>query len=277
MSCFVYVLGSIGPGRLLTYVGWTNDLKRRVDQHNAGRGARFTKGRVWVLLHSEPCATRAEAMSREWHLKRDRQFRRQLARQLVERDKAKTGRSTRSAARSPRLNRSARGSRVSDMTASGRGVIRRVVTGHDTKGRAVVKHDDMVQGTKIPHADGYFMVPWTTDRSPADNMDPLDGARREVGLTCPGGTVLRITDLGPGLQSPMHRTKSVDYGIVLEGEIELVLDSGETATLKAGEVIVQRGTIHAWINRSDRWCRIAFILVDAEPVSVNGVPLEPTD
>jgi putative endonuclease len=74
----VYVLGSSGPTRYLTYVGWTNDLARRLAQHNAGTGARSTRGRAWVVLHTETFPTRNEAMSREWHLKRDRAFRKQL-------------------------------------------------------------------------------------------------------------------------------------------------------------------------------------------------------
>ncbi|MGO4711330.1 GIY-YIG nuclease family protein [Bradyrhizobium sp. 2TAF24] len=74
----VYVLGSVGGVRLTTYVGWTNNLTRRLARHNAGTGARSTRGRVWVVLHTETFATRNEAMSREWHLKRDRAFRRQL-------------------------------------------------------------------------------------------------------------------------------------------------------------------------------------------------------
>ena len=78
-DCFVYVLGWSGKDRHLTYVGWTTDLDRRLARHNAGTGARSTRGRAWVLLHSETYATRQEAMSREWHLKRDRAFRRQLA------------------------------------------------------------------------------------------------------------------------------------------------------------------------------------------------------
>lgn len=77
-GCFVYVLGSSHKGRTTTYVGWTNDIARRLAQHNSGTGARSTRGRVWVLLHSESFATRNEAMSREWHLKRDRAFRKQL-------------------------------------------------------------------------------------------------------------------------------------------------------------------------------------------------------
>lgn len=83
MHCFVYILGCSGKDRYLTYVGWTNDLDRRLAQHNAGKGARSTRGRVWVLLYSERHATRGEAMSREWHLKRDRTFRKRLAQKAM--------------------------------------------------------------------------------------------------------------------------------------------------------------------------------------------------
>ena len=79
MDAFVYVLGTKARNRHLTYVGWTNDVARRLARHNAGKGARSTRGRVWVLLHAEGFATRQEAMRREWHLKRDRKFRRALA------------------------------------------------------------------------------------------------------------------------------------------------------------------------------------------------------
>jgi putative endonuclease len=75
---FVYVLGSFHKGRYISYVGWTNDVARRLNQHNTGTGARTTRGRVWILLHTESFKTRNEAMSREWHLKRDRVFRKQL-------------------------------------------------------------------------------------------------------------------------------------------------------------------------------------------------------
>jgi putative endonuclease len=79
MNCFVYVLGCAGRTRHLTYVGWTNDVARRLGQHNSGKGARSTRGRVWVLLYSEKCASRRHAMSREWHVKHDRKFRKNLA------------------------------------------------------------------------------------------------------------------------------------------------------------------------------------------------------
>jgi len=75
---FVYVLGSRSKNDCRTYVGWTTDLKRRLQQHNAGVGAKSTRGRKWVLLYCETCKTRQEAMSREWYVKRDRKFRTML-------------------------------------------------------------------------------------------------------------------------------------------------------------------------------------------------------
>lgn len=81
--CFVYVLGCVHKGRTTTYVGWTNDVERRLAQHNSGTGARSTRGRTWALLHVETFATRNEAMSREWHLKRDRAFRKRLTQKIA--------------------------------------------------------------------------------------------------------------------------------------------------------------------------------------------------
>ena len=79
MNCFVYVLGTRTRRGPLTYVGWTHDVLRRLKQHNAGTGARFTRGRAWVLLHKECFRSKRAAMSREWHLKRNRALRRTLA------------------------------------------------------------------------------------------------------------------------------------------------------------------------------------------------------
>lgn len=77
-TCFVYVLGAPGKGGFKTYVGWTTNLDERLAAHNAGKGARSTRGRLWTLLYAEPHKTRSSAMSREWHLKRDRAFRKRL-------------------------------------------------------------------------------------------------------------------------------------------------------------------------------------------------------
>ncbi len=79
MACFVYILGSDGKGGPHTYVGWTTDLESRLSEHNAGTGAKSTRGRRWVLLYAERHKTRGQAMSREWHLKRDRKLRKSLS------------------------------------------------------------------------------------------------------------------------------------------------------------------------------------------------------
>jgi putative endonuclease len=78
MACFVYILGSQGKGGWKTYVGWSTDIEQRLASHNAGTGARTTRGRTWFVLYAEKFKTRGAAMSREWHLKRDRKFRRKL-------------------------------------------------------------------------------------------------------------------------------------------------------------------------------------------------------
>lgn len=83
MSCYVYLLGSEGPSGARTYVGWTTDLDARLDAHNSGRGAKSTRGRRWVLLYAEKYPTRSDAMSREWHLKRDRTFKKALLENLL--------------------------------------------------------------------------------------------------------------------------------------------------------------------------------------------------
>ena len=107
---------------------------------------------------------------------------------------------------------------------------------------------------------------------PADNNDESDGRDRDVGNTLLGGSTFRIVDMLPGKQSPMHRTNSIDYGIVLQGEIEL--EDGRKKTIREGGVTVQRGTNHLWSNTTDRVCRIAFILIEAPAYRHNGQPLE---
>ncbi len=150
---------------------------------------------------------------------------------------------------------------------------RRIVTGHDENGKAVVVIDDIVEPEVVRDRAAYFTKIWTTNVSPADNNDPFDGGKREVGLTCPGGTVLRFVDIGPGTRTAMHRTDSLDYGIVLNGAIELELDDGNTVRVEAGDTVVQRGTIHAWVNDGSDWVRMVFFMIDAEPAIVDGKPL----
>jgi len=148
--------------------------------------------------------------------------------------------------------------------------VRRVVTGHDAEGRAVFLIDEAVEeeflGAEI----------WSTSQLPADNSSEPDAGLHQGGIAAPGGTVIRVITIQPGHRSPMHRTQTLDYGVVLEGEIRLELDGGASRTVGAGEVVVQRGTIHAWENVSGKPCRIAFILIAAEPLVVGGARLDPT-
>ena len=145
---------------------------------------------------------------------------------------------------------------------------RRVVTGHNSVGKAVVLSDDIRQTEPIPTGEAWFSKLWVTDRTPADNNGTADGALIPTGLTSPTGSVLRVVDMPPGMRSPMHRTLSVDYGIVLDGQVDMELDGGERVQLQRGDVVVQRGTIHAWVNRGDRMARMAFVLIAANPVDV---------
>jgi mannose-6-phosphate isomerase-like protein (cupin superfamily) len=148
--------------------------------------------------------------------------------------------------------------------------VRRVVTGHDANGRAIVKIDDMVDlVTRAPGAAVAARVLWTTEAFPVDNTDDDDAAQREVALTLANGTVFRIVEFGPGNAPRQHRTDSIDYAVVVSGEIDMELDD-DVVHLEAGDVLVQRGTIHNWRNRGTEPCRIAFILIDATPVAVGG-------
>jgi quercetin dioxygenase-like cupin family protein len=152
-------------------------------------------------------------------------------------------------------------------------VPRRVVTGHDANGVSVVLSDGIVPVHKFMPQDGVgFYEIWATDEMPAPVSAAETGEVTERSLKVPAepnGTKIRINEFFPGHinelgnQSPIHRTESIDYGIVLEGEIYLVLDDSEVL-LKAGDVVVQRGTDHAWANRSDKVARMAFILVDGK-------------
>ena len=151
--------------------------------------------------------------------------------------------------------------------------VQRVVTGHDGAGRAVFRSEDVTAPTLIPSGDAAFLLVWTTASVPADNNDETDGRTRDAGLTLNQGSVIRVVDMLPGKQSPMHRTNSIDYGIVLEGEIELELDDGAKRTIRQGGIIVQRGTNHLWRNTSDKVCRIAFVLIEAPAYLHDGVPL----
>ena len=162
---------------------------------------------------------------------------------------------------------------MSETSDSGLPLVQRVVTGHDANGRAVFRSEDYAPTRMVPSGDAAMLTMWTTATVPADNNDETDGRDRPAGTTLNGGSVIRICDILPGEQSPMHRTNSIDYGIVLKGEIELELDDGATRTVREGGVIVQRGTNHLWRNRSAEVCRLAFILIEAPAYLHDGKPL----
>ena len=147
--------------------------------------------------------------------------------------------------------------------------IRRVVTGHDAQGRARVAIDELCRNVISRRPSHASCVVWSTGEFPADNADERDGAAREVATTDPNGTVFRIVEYGPGVAPRNHRTESIDYAVVLAGEIDMELD-GETVQVRAGDVLAQRGTVHNWVNRGVEPCVIAFVLVAARPVERNG-------
>lgn len=162
---------------------------------------------------------------------------------------------------------------MNEHSDSGLPLVQRVVTGHDEHGRAVFKSEDRSPTRKIPLGDAAFLLVWTTATVPADNNDETDGRIRDAGLTINQGSVIRVVDMLPGSSSPMHRTNSIDYGIVLNNEIELELEGGAKRTIVAGGIVVQRGTNHLWRNTTDQPTRIAFVLIEALPFIHDGKPL----
>jgi len=169
--------------------------------------------------------------------------------------------------------------------------VRRVVTTVDENGKAVVLFDSANPHTRARAHGTVSHLLWVADETPADMRGPKDRAAREIGIAPPaGGSVFRIVDFPPvpkevdalpldyqhkiiGDHSPkrglaprhpfMHRTRSIDYAIIMSGEIDMLLDDGELH-FKAGDVLVQQGTNHAWVNRGSETCRIAFILIDGQ-------------
>jgi quercetin dioxygenase-like cupin family protein len=145
--------------------------------------------------------------------------------------------------------------------------VRRIVTGHESDGAAVARSDERL-ASRNP-VEGYHAVEiWESDSLPVRNDE---SAREGSGPR----TRIRIAELAPGHRSPMHRTHTLDYAILLDGECDLHLDDG-VVRLQAGDVVVQRGTNHAWHVVGDAPARFAFVLIDAEPLRYGGVELPDT-
>ncbi|KAH7344810.1 hypothetical protein B0J17DRAFT_15939 [Rhizoctonia solani] len=154
---------------------------------------------------------------------------------------------------------------------------RRVVTANNqTTGIGEVLINDAPQTTLGFNSILREAAIWTTSESPADNSSREDAALKPLnGLVSPGGTNCRVTDLGPGQVTPMHRTNSIDYNIIISGRAVHVLEDGSEQEVGPGDVVVQRGTDHRWENRTNDWVRWVSVLVEAKPMEVNGKVLSP--
>lgn len=167
--------------------------------------------------------------------------------------------------------------------------IRRVVAGHDDTGKAIILFDGEAANVKQPTAEIESTLLWVTEQTPASNMGNEDAADRAIGIAPPPlGSIFRTVEFAPegskgdaesaryigtagaeltegGRHPGMHLTNSIDYAIIMSGEIDMLVDDDEVH-LKAGDVVVQRGNNHAWSNKGTEPCKIAFILIGAEPV-----------
>ena len=166
--------------------------------------------------------------------------------------------------------------------------VRRVVTGQRA-GKGIVLFDGAAPNARLRQASGLVStLLWVTDETPADIRGEADRSAREIGVPPPaGGSIFRVVDFPPeqgersreavlremGVASGggarhhgMHRTRSIDYAVVIEGEIDMLLEDSEVH-LRAGDVLVQQGTDHAWVNRGTAPCRIAFVLIDAKEIA----------
>ncbi len=142
--------------------------------------------------------------------------------------------------------------------------IRRIVTTHDADGKAVIGTDEQMEAREGRPGTGiYNAIMWATETMPVDinGADPT-GQKMDI-APGPNGSIFRVLEVPPGAAPYMHRTETIDYVLVLEGEIDMELDDSEVH-MKAGDMMIQCGTNHAWANRGDKVCRIAFILMDGK-------------
>ena len=128
---------------------------------------------------------------------------------------------------------------------------------------------ELLDRNQIEVAGANACVVWTTDGFPANNDGDADEGLRKVGTTLANGTVFRIIEFSPGVAARNHRTDSIDYIVIISGEIDMELDDS-VVQLKAGDVMVQRGTIHNWVNRGPAPCVLAVILIAAKSVEAGG-------
>ncbi|KAJ3574151.1 hypothetical protein NPX13_g4467 [Xylaria arbuscula] len=156
----------------------------------------------------------------------------------------------------------------------------RHITGHNAEGKGVfLSTDDGDHHRIIGDKQAIGNIIYSTNQTPADLNDDADlkyAKENEPGLHVHNGSVARMIDFGPNVLSPMHRAVSLDYGVVLEGEFKLILDSGEERIMRQGDVSVNRSSAHQWHNITGNGTmpgRMLFILLDCKPVIINGVAL----
>ena len=149
--------------------------------------------------------------------------------------------------------------------------IRRLVTGHDAHSVAKVLMDGAATNWKSTSPGTVSTLIWSTDGTPADisvGEEIEDLGARILGTAPPAdGTRFAVIDFPPGNTARTHRTETIDYVVVIAGEIDMDMDE-ETVHLRAGDVMVQRGTNHAWVNRGTTPARLAFVLIDARPLGI---------
>ena len=154
--------------------------------------------------------------------------------------------------------------------------VRRIVTGHDNNGRAIVASDERLAGAASPTRPGISRVEvWSADKMPVDNSEGAAAEAQRKGFVVKhnyvgsgGGNVCRIVEFAPGGHKFMHRTETLDYAILLKGECDLELDDGRTIRMKAGDICVQRGTMHAWVPTGPEPAVFCFVLIDAHPAEI---------
>jgi quercetin dioxygenase-like cupin family protein len=151
--------------------------------------------------------------------------------------------------------------------------IRRVITGHDRNNVAKVVIDDHASNSRGGQSGATSTLIWSTDGTPADiavGEDIEDLGARKLGTAPPAnGSRFTVITFPPGNPGRMHRTETIDYVIVMQGELDMDMDDS-TVKLKAGDVLVQRGTNHAWVNRGTQVARAAFVLIDAKPLGIGN-------
>lgn len=153
---------------------------------------------------------------------------------------------------------------MADQAESSAPSFRRVVTGHDASGKPVIWMDGNATNRKFPSDKISSTLMWSTDASPTCILSDDDEGTRILGSAPPAnGSRFTMMEFQPGNAAHLHRTDTVDYVICLTGEIDMFVDDTQFITLRAGDVLIQRGTYHAWANRSDKPCRLAVVLLDA--------------